>query len=55
LKAWYEKPKARPGVAAGLQVPQRAVHDSSTDPKEQERIAKENSAWIMKGVEADRK
>lgn len=44
LKAWYEKLKTRPGFVAGLDV-----------PKELERVAKETSSWVMKGMEEDKK
>lgn len=55
LKAWYEKLKARPGFAAGLDVPQKNVYRDIKDPKEMERVAKEASAWVMKGMEEDKK
>lgn len=54
LKAWHEKLKARPGVTAGLNVPENKDKDVK-DPKEQERIAKETSAWVLKGMEEDKK
>jgi glutathione S-transferase len=54
LSAWAKKLNERDAVKKGLNVPARVKVDS-TDPKELERIAKENSAWIMKGVEADKK
>jgi hypothetical protein len=53
LKEWYAKLKARPAVVAGLNVPEKTKE--VTDPKELERIAKENSAWIMQGMAADNK
>lgn len=55
LKAWHAKLKARPGVAAGLNVPEKNKLADVKDPKEQERIAKEASAWVMKGMEEDKK
>jgi hypothetical protein len=55
LKAWYEKLKVRPGFSAGLDVPQKNKNKDVKDPKELERIAKENSAWILKGMEEDKK
>jgi len=55
LKAWAEKLKARPAVAKGLDVPIKNPLANTTDPKELERIAKQNSAWVMKGMEEDKK
>jgi hypothetical protein len=54
LKEWHGKLKERPTVQAGLDVPEKKKKDSS-DPKEQERIAKEASAWILQGTNADKK
>ena len=55
LKAWVEKLKGREGVRAGLNVPERKEGSGTvTDPKELERIAKEN-AWLRKQIEADAK
>jgi hypothetical protein len=47
--------KARPGFVAGLAKPERFVVQDTKDPKELERIAKEASAWIMKGMADDKK
>jgi glutathione S-transferase len=55
LKAWHEKLKARPGVSAGLNVPEKNKHKDVNDPKEQEKIAKETSAWVIKGMNVDKK
>lgn len=55
MKAWLEKLKARPGVAAGMDVPEKNKRLDTNDPKELERIAKETSAWIMKGMEDEKK
>jgi len=55
LKAWHAKLKARPGVLAGLDVPQKNKADDAKDPKELEKIAKDTSAWVMKGMEDDKK
>jgi glutathione S-transferase len=54
LKAWLEKLKAKPGFLAGLDVPEKRLKDVK-DPKELEKIAKETRAWIMKGMEDDKK
>ena len=55
LKTWHQKLKARPGFSAGLDVPQKNKNKDVKDPKELERITKEASAWIMKGMEQDKK
>ena len=55
LKEWHRKLKERPTVQAGLDVPEKNKYKDSSDPKEQERIAKEASAWIMQGTQADKK
>jgi hypothetical protein len=55
LKEWHRKLKERPTVQAGLDVPEKNKYKDSSDPKEQERIAKEASAWIMQGTHADKK
>jgi hypothetical protein len=47
--------KARPGFVAGLAKPERVMPTDTKDPKELERIAKETSAWIMKGMADDKK
>jgi glutathione S-transferase len=47
LKAWYEKLKARPGVAKGLAIPPRTNIPTSNDPKA--------SNWVLQGMEADKK
>jgi hypothetical protein len=47
--------KERPATKAGLDVPEKNKYREITDPKEQERIAKEASAWVMKGMEQDKK
>jgi hypothetical protein len=54
LKQWYLRLKERPATKAGLDVPQKKTPEV-TDPKEQERIAKEASAWVMKGMQDDQK
>jgi len=55
LKKWYETLKARPGFEAGLDVPKKNVYRDVKDPKEMERVAKEASAWVLQGMEADKK
>jgi hypothetical protein len=55
LKEWHKKLKERPTVQAGLDVPEKNKYKDTADPKEQERIAKEASAWIMQGLDADKK
>ena len=55
MKQWYLRLKARPGTKAGLDVPEKNKFREITDPKEQERIAKEASAWVMKGMNEDKK
>jgi glutathione S-transferase len=59
LNEWCERIELRDGVKAGLKVP---VQDSKTihrlnppTEEELERQAKEASAWVLKGVEADKK
>jgi hypothetical protein len=47
--------KARPGFVAGLSKPARFNAADSKDPKEVERAAKEGSAWILKGMQDDKK
>lgn len=46
--------KARPGFIQGLSKPERPKASDTKDPKELERIAKEASAWIMKGMQDDK-
>jgi hypothetical protein len=55
LKKWYETLKARPGFEAGLDVPKKNVYRDVKDPKEMEKVAKEASAWVLQGMEADKK
>jgi hypothetical protein len=55
LTAWWEKLKARPGFSAGLDVPEKNKNKNITDPKELEKIVKEASSWVMKGMEDDKK
>lgn len=52
LKAWKERIDARPAVQRGLEVPSsdRAHLEAAKDPKKAEEIAKQNSAWVMKGM-----
>ncbi len=55
MKTWHEKLKGRPGVSAGLNVPEKNRYKDVKDPKEQGRIAEEASAWVLKGMEEDKK
>jgi hypothetical protein len=55
LKEWFQKVKARPAVQAGLDVPEKNKHKDITDPKELEKIAKEASSWVLKGMNDDKK
>ena len=54
MKAWWEKLKARPGFVQGMNVPEKAKPDTK-DPNEAEKIAKEASSWIMKGMDDDKR
>jgi len=47
VKAWLDRIEARPGVAAGLAVPEQFKTDLSKE--EQDKRAKEASDWIMAG------
>lgn len=47
--------KSRPGFVQGLAKPERFKAPDTKDPKELERVAKEASAWIMKGMGDDKK
>lgn len=47
LEAWKERILARPGVQAGIAIPEPPrVHKSK---EEEEEDAKKNAAWIMAG------
>jgi len=47
LQSWLDKIQARPGVDAGLAIPQRAKVQMT--PEEQEEEAKKASKWVMDG------
>lgn len=45
----------RNAVQAGLRVPEKNKVDVKTDPKELEKILKDTSGWVLKGMEEDKK
>ena len=54
MKAWWEKIKKRDATQRGLDVPEKNKYKGITDPKELDKVAKEASAWILKGQEDDK-
>jgi len=45
----------RKAVQAGLRVPEKNKVDVKTDPKELDKILKDTSGWVLKGMEEDKK
>ena len=48
VAAWLKRIESRPGANAGLGVPERKA--SILSKEEEEKLAKENSAWIIAGT-----
>lgn len=55
LKAWSSKLMERSAVQRGLRVPEKNKVDVKTDPKELEKLLKDTSGWVLKGMEEDKK
>ena len=56
LKKWDDMLSARPGISKGFNIPKKLmVKEKADDPEFFNRIAKETSQWIMKGMEEDKK
>ncbi|KAM0746518.1 glutathione S-transferase [Meredithblackwellia eburnea MCA 4105] len=56
IAAWLERIENRPAVIAGLKIPEQdSLTKMKADPELAAKVAKEASAWIMKGVADDAK
>jgi len=55
LKVWFAELGERKAFQTGLRIPEKNKIDAKADPKELERLVKDTSGWVLKGMEEDKK